>query len=106
MKILFVCTANKLRSPTAQAVFAEHPGIEARSAGLDASAPRPLTDQLVLWADRLFVMDQRHRNIIRRRFKHSLGSRPVIVLGIPDEYSFMQAELVALLKERVPPLLE
>lgn len=106
MKILFVCTANKLRSPTAQAVFAEHPGIEARSAGLDASAAQPLTVDLVTWADRLFVMEPRQRDIIRKRFRQALGSRPVIVLGIPDEYSFMQAELVALLKERVPPLLE
>ena len=64
-------------------MFAEHPGIEARSAGLDAAAAQPLTVDLV-----------------------ALGSRPVIVLGIPDEYSFMQAELVALLKERVPPLLD
>lgn len=68
VKVLFVCTANKLRSPTAQAVFAEHPGLEARSAGLDAAAVQPLTEELVSWADRLFVMETRQRDIIRRRF--------------------------------------
>lgn len=105
MKILFVCTANRLRSPTAEAVFADHPGIEARSAGLDAACPRPLSAQLVGWADRLLVMEQRHRKIIKRRFGEALGDRPLIVLGIPDDYEFMQPELGALLKERVPPFL-
>ncbi|WP_218578385.1 hypothetical protein [Vineibacter terrae] len=51
-------------------------------------------------------MEQRHREAIRKRFRKALGSRPVIVLGIPDEFAFMQDELVALLKERVPPLLD
>ena len=106
MKVLFVCTANKLRSPTAEAVFAAHPGLEVRSASLDAEAPRPLTAELVAWADRLLVMEQRHREIIRKRFRQALGSRQVIVLGIPDEYEFMQEELVALLRERVPQFLD
>lgn len=105
MKVLFVCTANKLRSPTAEAVFASHPGLEVRSAGLDAAAPRPLTAELLAWADRLLVMERRHRELIRKRYRAALGSRPVIVLGIPDEFEFMQEELVALLKERVPPFL-
>jgi predicted protein tyrosine phosphatase len=106
MKVLFVCTANKLRSPTAAAVFADAPGLEVRSAGLDAACPRPLTAELVAWADRLFVMEQRHREAIRRRFKQALGAKPLIVLGIPDNYDFMQEELVALLKERVPQFLQ
>lgn len=106
MKVLFVCTANKLRSPTAEAVFATHPGLEVCSAGLHAEAPRPLTAELVAWADRLFVMEQRHREVIRKRFRKELDTRQVVVLGIPDEYEFMQEELVTLLKERVPQFLD
>jgi predicted protein tyrosine phosphatase len=105
-KVLFVCTANRLRSPTAVAVFADYPGLEVRSAGLDAACPRPLTAELVAWADRLFVMEQRHRKALRHRFREQLGDTPLIVLGIPDEYEFMQPELVALLKERVPQFLD
>jgi predicted protein tyrosine phosphatase len=106
MRILFVCTANRLRSPTAAAVFADDPGLEVRSAGLDAACPRPLTAELVAWADRLFAMEQRHRSAIKRRFREQFGGTPVIVLGIPDEYEFMQPELIALLKERVPQFLD
>jgi predicted protein tyrosine phosphatase len=105
MKILFVCSANRLRSPTAEAVFADRPGLEVRSAGLDAQAVRPLTAELVAWADRLIVMEAHHRKTIRKRYRTTLGSRPVIVLGIPDEFEFMQEELVALLRKRVPPFL-
>jgi predicted protein tyrosine phosphatase len=106
MNVLFVCTANRLRSPTAAAVFADHPGLDVRSAGLDAACPRPLTAELVAWADRLFVMEQRQREKIRKQFRQALGDTHVVVLGIPDEYEFMQPELVALLKERVPRFLE
>jgi predicted protein tyrosine phosphatase len=51
-------------------------------------------------------MERHHRGKLRKRFRASLGARPVIVLGIPDEYERDQPELVALLKERVPPYLE
>ena len=105
MKVLFVCTANRLRSPTAEAVFADRPGLEVRSAGLDARAVRPLTAELVAWADRLIVMERSHREAIRKRYRTALGSRRVIVLDIPDEFEFMQEELVALLKARVPKFL-
>ena len=105
MKVLFVCTANRLRSPTAEAVFADQPGLEVRSAGIDGLAVRPLTAELVAWADRLIVMEKSHREAIRKRYRTALGSRRVIVIGIPDEFEYMQEELVALLKERVPPFL-
>lgn len=51
MNVLFVCTANKLRSPTAETLFKTMDGIEARSAGTDQDCPQPLTPALVAWAD-------------------------------------------------------
>lgn len=102
MNILFVCTANKLRSPTAQAVFSGRPDITVRSAGLDPEAPCRLDAELVAWADKIYAMETHHREKIRKKFKKVLGATPVITLGIPDEYEFMQPELVALLKERLP----
>lgn len=102
MNILFVCTANKLRSPTAQAVFSGRPDITVRSAGLDPEAPCRLDAELVAWADKIYAMETHHREKIRKKFKKVLGTTPVITLGIPDEYEFMQPELVTLLKERLP----
>lgn len=55
---------------------------------------------MVEWADRIFVMERRHRQVIERRFAGSLRS-PIVVLGIPDEYEFMDGTLVAVLRRRL-----
>jgi predicted protein tyrosine phosphatase len=105
MRVLFVCTSNRLRSPTAETLFRECPGLEVSSAGLDPAATRVVDESMIGAADVIFVMERHHRDKIRKRFRSALGQRPVYVLGIPDEYERDQKELIALLKERVPPLL-
>ena len=102
MKLLFVCTVNRLRSPTAEAVFGAREGLAVRSAGLDAEATTPVSDELVAWADRIYVMENHHRNKLRKKFKKALGDTPVVTLHIPDEYEYMQPELVSLLKAKLP----
>ena len=100
--VLFVCSQNKLRSPTAEQIFAEWPGIEVSSAGLNNDAEEPLTAELVEWADLIFVMEQAHRNRLLKKFKRSLKAR-LIVLGIPDDYKFMEEALIRLLKAKITP---
>lgn len=73
------------------------------SAGLAADSDLPLDAELLGWADRIFVMEGRHRRAIERRFPASLGRAPVVVLGIADDYAFMDDALVALLETRVSP---
>jgi predicted protein tyrosine phosphatase len=102
MKILFVCTANKLRSPTAQEVFSRRADLEVRSAGLDPQAPSYLDEEMIAWADKIYVMEDHHRDKIRKKYSKVLARKPVITLGIPDEYEFMQPELIAILKRRLP----
>jgi predicted protein tyrosine phosphatase len=99
--VLFVCSQNKLRSPTAEQVFADWPGIETSSAGTNHDAENPLTGELVDWADMIFVMEKQHRNKLQRKFKRHLGSARVICLDIPDDYAFMDSALVSLLNARV-----
>ncbi|MDK3075483.1 hypothetical protein QO034_20620 [Sedimentitalea sp. JM2-8] len=105
MRILFVCTANKLRSPTAEDVFRDYPGIEAISAGTDADAPRPLTKELVASADMIFAMENHHREWIRRKHKQRPPDNRIITLHIPDEYERGDPELIALLKDKIEPRL-
>ena len=105
MNVLFVCTSNRLRSPTAETLFTGWPGLEVSSAGLDPAATRLIDQDLIATADVIFVMERHHRDKIRKRFRSVLGQRPVYVLGIPDRYERDEPELIALLKERVPPLL-
>ena len=102
-KILFICGKNQWRSPTAEQVFAEYPGIECASAGLSHDAETPLCIELVEWAELLFVMEAKHKSNLSARFKpHLLGKR-VVCLNIPDNYRFMEPTLVKLLQSKVTP---
>ncbi|MEQ7155664.1 low molecular weight protein tyrosine phosphatase family protein [Brevundimonas aurifodinae] len=87
-------------------MFADWPGVETASAGLAPDADEPCTDELVEWADIIFVMERAHRARLQKRFRQSLKSARVVCLDIPDDYAFMQPELVALLEKKVGPLLK
>ncbi|MBK1871111.1 low molecular weight protein tyrosine phosphatase family protein [Taklimakanibacter albus] len=99
--VLFVCSQNRLRSPTAEQVFSRRPDIEVASAGTNHDADTPLTAELVEWADIIFVMEKTHRNKLQQRFRASLKKARVICLDIPDEFEFMDPMLVRLLETRV-----
>ena len=100
-KVLFVCSQNRLRSPTAEQVFACRKDLEVDSAGTNQDAENPLTAELVGWADMIFVMEKAHRSKLQRRFRAALAGKRVICLDVPDNYSFMQPELVRLLEARM-----
>ncbi|QDH72972.1 low molecular weight protein tyrosine phosphatase family protein [Brevundimonas sp. M20] len=101
--LLFLCSRNRLRSPTAEQVFARHPGVETASAGLAPDAEEECSVELVERADIIFVMEKAHRSKLQRRFGKHLKRARVIRLDIPDDYAFMQPELVALLEKKVEP---
>ena len=94
---LFVCSQNKLRSPTAEHIFADVPGICTLSAGTNRDAEEALTDELVEWADVIFVMERTHRTKLQKKHRTVLKDTRVIVLGIPDDYEFMSPDLIHLL---------
>jgi predicted protein tyrosine phosphatase len=99
--VLFVCSQNRLRSPTAEQVFASHPAMNVTSAGTNSDAENPLTAELVLWADIIFVMEKTHRTKLQKRYRKNLKDARVICLDIPDKYDFMDDDLVRLLQAKV-----
>jgi predicted protein tyrosine phosphatase len=105
MKVLFICSQNKLRSPTAEAIFSEYEGLEVDSAGLDRDAEIPLSSEAIEWADVIFVMEKCHRSKLSKQFQPWLKNKRVICLDIPDEYEYMEPALIELLKKKVLPLL-
>jgi predicted protein tyrosine phosphatase len=102
MRLLFVCSENRLRSPTAAAVFSEYDGVEAISAGTNADASTPVSGDLIEWADAILVMEKSHRNKVAKRFREQLKDKKLGVLEIPDHFDFMDPLLVQILKNRVP----
>lgn len=103
--LLFICSQNKLRSPTAQDVFADYPGICTDSAGLNNDAEVHLSDEQIEWADLILVMESTHRNRLNQKFKHALAGKRIAVLAIPDNYAYMEEALIELLKARCAPYL-
>ena len=99
-RVLFVCSQNRLRSPTAEQVFSARSDLECSSAGLNHDAENPVTPELVEWAEIIFVMEKTHRNKLRQKFKPQLAKARVICLDIPDDYEYMDPELIRLLKTR------
>ncbi len=101
LRVLFICSQNRWRSPTAEQVFAEHEGIECSSAGLNHDAENPLTPELVQWAELIFVMERQHKTKLSARYNALLLGKRVVCLDIPDNYTFMAPALVKLLKSKV-----
>jgi len=106
MKVLFVCTQNLLRSPTAEALYRGRPGLEVRSAGIAPDARVPVTEELLQWAEIVFVMEERHRQYLPRHFFSAFGGgKRIVCLEVPDVFHFMDPELVLILTEKLRPYL-
>ena len=82
-------------------MFSSHSGIEVASAGTERSAENPVSPEIIEWADLIFVMERRHRNKLSKNFRAHLKNKRMICLDIPDDYEFMDLELIELLKARV-----
>ncbi len=100
-RLLFICSRNRLRSPTAEQVFAAWPGVETDSAGLNPDAEILLSAEQIAWASRIFVMEKTHLKKLKQRFAEELRDKRVHCLDIPDDYEFMQPELVSLLERKL-----
>lgn len=98
---MFVCSRNRLRSPTAEQVFASWPGIETASAGINRDADNPVTPELLQWADLILVMERTHRSKLSAKFRAQMSGKRVVCLEIPDDFGYMEPSLVELLKARV-----
>lgn len=102
MHVLFVCAKNRLRSPTAEHVFADWPGVETSSAGVNHDADNPVTPELLDWADIILVMEPAHRAKLTGRFARHLRGKRIACLDVPDDFDYMAPALVALLEATVP----
>ena len=101
LKVLFVCTVNRMRSATAHKIFETDERFEVKSAGTDPSAACVLALEHLQWADAVVVMEKGHRNTIRKQFPDIYKKKKIVCLYILDEYDFMQPELIAILKDKV-----
>ncbi len=97
-RILFVCTVNRMRSITAEKIYQRDERFIVSSAGTDKTADTILTREILDWADTIVVMEKHHRNFIREHFPEIYESKKIVCLYIPDEFYFMQPELITTLQ--------
>jgi predicted protein tyrosine phosphatase len=95
-KLLFICSKNQWRSPTAEMLFKNHPVHQARSAGTSDTARIKVNKKLIDWADVIFVMETKHKSLLKQRFISQ--GKQLVVLDIEDNYRFGDTGLIEILK--------
>lgn len=103
MNILFVCSRNKWRSLTAETIFKNSQKHNVKSAGTESTARIKVSEKLILWSDLIFVMEKRHKQRLKEKFSSVMDGKEIVVLGIPDDYEYMDVELIEILKTSVSP---
>ncbi|WP_171654976.1 low molecular weight protein tyrosine phosphatase family protein [Paenibacillus foliorum] len=106
MQLLFICSRNKWRSLTAEKIFDKRNGYDVKSAGTEESARIRVTEGHIGWADLIFVMEKKHLRRLRDKFKTEIMNKTIICLDIPDDYQFMDDELIEILELRVSEYIE
>jgi predicted protein tyrosine phosphatase len=105
LNVLFICSKNQWRSPTAEAIWRKHPALSVRSAGTSPSARRQVSEEDLRWCETILVMEEKHRSRLRAMFGGLVEHIPIHVLDIPDEYGYMDPELVIELRGSVAHIL-
>jgi protein-tyrosine phosphatase len=103
--VLFVCSRNHRRSLTAEAIFKKEPRLSVHSAGTSPRARVRVSEKMLRRASLIFVMEKKHKQILLMQFPDMELEKRMVVLDIPDEYGFMDENLVEILKTSVAPYL-
>ncbi|HTL74445.1 MAG TPA: protein tyrosine phosphatase [bacterium] len=101
MKILFICSRNRRRSLTAETIFTGEPTWDVRSAGTEDAARIKVTAGQLGWADVVVVMEKRHKERLTQKFPEEFAAKRCVCLFIPDDYEFMDASLIDILREKM-----
>jgi predicted protein tyrosine phosphatase len=105
-QLLFICSRNQWRSPTAANLFKNSQLYVAKSAGTSDKARIKLTASLINWADQIFVMEKRHAAIIRQNYPELVKDLSIVTLNISDDYQYMDPELIEILEPRLAEYLD
>ena len=105
LNVLFICSRNQWRSPTAEAVWRNYPDMRVRSAGTSPNARKHVSVDDIRWSHSIFVMEEKHRSRLLAEFGRTIANKPIHVLDIPDEYQYMDPELVDLVRASVASIL-
>jgi protein-tyrosine phosphatase len=98
--LLVVFGRNKRRSRTAEFLFKNDNRFSVRSAGISPKSDRKISEKDIHWANLILVMENNQRSKIREMYRH-LEIPKIEILNIPDDYEFMNEELIGILTEKI-----
>ena len=105
INVLFVCSMNKWRSPTAEKLYSRYSLLYTRSGGTSSKARHPVSLNDIQWADVIIVMESKHKQRLFADYPRAMEYKDVHVLEIPDQYQYMDADLIEELEWAVDPIL-
>lgn len=104
-RVLCVCSAGLLRSPTAAWILSNEPfGYNTRAVGSSSEyALIPMDEAHVLWADEIICMDVEQEMYAKQLLSNVNPNSitPVHLLDVPDNYGFRDPELVEILTNKL-----
>lgn len=106
MHLLFICSRNQWRSPTAETMYKNLRHHQVKSAGTEPSARIRVTAKLIDWADIVFVMEKKHKQRLMEKFPENMSGKSIYILDIPDEYTYMDEELMESIHTSVASLID
>jgi predicted protein tyrosine phosphatase len=101
-RVLFVCRLNRYRSATAERIFCKRKDLDVRSAGTAEDALVRVNERMLDWAEKILVMDSIQVEALKQMFPSHPALDRMVCLDIPDEFVFLQPQLVDLLQQKVP----
>lgn len=99
--LLFICSRNQWRSPTAETIWRKHSDFSVKSAGTSPRSKKTVSLADIHWADVIFVMEKKHKSKLKAKFTRMLDHKRIHILDIPDDYKYMDPELVQELERAV-----
>ena len=105
LRVLFVCTQNKVRSLTAEHLYRVRQDLDVRSCGTAAFAKNQLTEEVMKWADMVFIFDELQAEAIEKKFGKDAFGKEIISLGLADVYQYKSEALVLKLTAKIEPYL-
>ena len=101
-KVLTVCSAGLLRSPTTAWLLSQPPFLyNTRCAGANREyALVPVDEVLIHWADEIVFMEMEHFDSVNQRFEKLLANKKVVILDVPDQYPYRDPELVEIIRKQ------
>ena len=105
LNVLFVCSMNKWRSPTAEKIYGNHTLLNVRSAGTSTKAKRKITVSDIRWSDLIILMEEKHKERVMADFRQEVKHTEIYVLNVEDRFEYMDPRLVEELQSHIDPIL-